>query len=83
MLVFQLWDPANPMRSLDVFVKEPIAFDALLRDAVSKDIDGIPVRVASIEHLIEMKQAAGRPRDLDDIARLRQIQGEGEVHDEG
>ena len=83
MLVFQLWDPANPMRSLDVFVKEPIAFDALLRDAVSKDIDGIPVRVASIEHLIEMKQVAGRPRDLDDIARLRQIRDEGEANDRG
>jgi predicted nucleotidyltransferase len=69
MLVFQLWDPTNPLRSLDVFVKEPIAFGALLRDAVSKDIDGIPVRVASIEHLIEMKQAAGCPRDLEDISR--------------
>src|SRR5450759_3777056 len=67
MLVFQLWDPANPMRSLDVFVKESIAFDSLLRDAVSKDIDGVAVRVASIEHLIEMKQAAGRPRELEDI----------------
>jgi hypothetical protein len=83
MLVFQLWDPANPMRSLDVFVKEPIAFDSLLRDAVSKDIDGVVVRVAGIEYLIEMKQAAGRPRDLDDIAKLRQIQGEGEANDEG
>ena len=51
------------MRSLDVFMKEPIAFDSLLRDAVSKDIDGVAVRVASIEHLIEMKQVAARPRD--------------------
>jgi len=30
-----------------------------------------------------MKQAAGRPRDVDDIAKLRQIQGEGEANDEG
>lgn len=78
MLVFQLWDPTNPMRSLDVFVKEPIAFDSLLRDAASKDINGVVVRVASIEHLIEMKQAAGRPRDLEDIAKLRQIRDDGE-----
>ena len=64
------------MRSLDVFMKEPIAFDSLLRDAVSKDIDGVAVRVASIEHLIEMKQVAARPRDQEDIARLRQIRDE-------
>lgn len=83
MRVFQLWDPANPLRSLDVFVKEPIAFAALLRDAARKDIDGIPVRVASIEHLIEMKQAAGRPRDLDDIDKLRLIRDEAKADEDG
>ena len=77
MHVFQLWDPNKPLRALDLFVKEPIAFGSLLRHAEVKDIDGIPVRVASIEHLIEMKRAAGRTRDLDDIAKLRQIRDEG------
>lgn len=73
MLVFQLWDPNNPMRSLDIFVNEPIPFGSLMRDAVFKDVDGLGVRIASIEHLIEMKQAAGRARDADDIAKLRQL----------
>jgi hypothetical protein len=73
MLVFPLWDPGNPLRSVDVFISEPIAFAALLRDAVAKDLDGLIVPVASIDHLIEMKQAAGRARDLDDIEKLRQI----------
>lgn len=73
MRVFPLWDPANPLRSVDVFIDEPIAFEQLLQHAVTKDLDGLSVRVASIPHLIEMKQRAGRPRDLDDIAKLRQI----------
>ncbi|MDR7192925.1 hypothetical protein [Luteimonas terrae] len=73
MLVFPLWDPANPLRSVDVFIDEPIAFEHLLQQAVTKDLDGLPVRVASIPHLIEMKQRAGRPRDLEDIGKLRQI----------
>lgn len=73
MLVFPLWDPANPLRSVDVFIDEPIAFEQLLQQAVTKDLDGLAVRVASIPHLIEMKQRAGRPRDLDDIGKLRQI----------
>lgn len=76
MLVFPLRDPANPLRSLDLFIDEPIAFDRLLRDSVLKDVDGLSIRIASIEHLIEMKQSAGRPRDLDDIAKLRQIRDE-------
>ena len=73
MVVFPLWDPANPLRSVDVFIDEPIGFGDLLADAVAKDLDGIEVRIASIPHLIEMKLRSGRPRDLEDIDRLQQI----------
>jgi hypothetical protein len=73
MLVFPMWDPANPLRSVDVFIDEPIAFADLLAHAVTKDIEGTPVRIASIPHLIAMKQRAGRPRDLDDIGKLQQL----------
>lgn len=82
MLVFPLWDPMNPLRSVDVFIDEPVEFGELSRDAVLKDLDGVAVPVASIEHLIRMKQDAGRERDRDDVAKLRQIrdQGPGEGH---
>ena len=73
MMVFQLWDPKNPERSVDVFVREPLYFPTMLADAVIKDLDGVPIRVASIPHLIAMKQVAGRRHDLDDIEALRQI----------
>lgn len=73
MLVFPMWDPTNPLRSVDVFINEPIAFDQLLADAVIKDVDGLHVPVASIAHLIEMKRISGRARDLDDIDKLQQI----------
>src|SRR3546814_4900646 len=62
MMVFQLWDPANLERSVDVFVREPLDFGRMLADAVVKDLDGIPIRVASIRHLILLKQSAGRDR---------------------
>lgn len=77
MLVLPLWDPNNPLRSVDVFIGEPIAFDHLLRDAVRKDLDETSVLVASIDHLIEMKEGAGRSRDLEDIEKLRQIRDTG------
>jgi hypothetical protein len=76
MLVFQLWDPANPERSVDVFVREPLEFRVMLSEAVLKHLDGVPICVASIRHLILMKLAAGRPRDLDDIEALREIAAE-------
>lgn len=76
MLVFQLWDPANPEQSVDLFVREPLDFDGMLAEAVVKDLDGVPIRVASIRHLIRLKQAAARPLDLDDIEALREIAAE-------
>lgn len=71
--VFPLWDPGNPLRSVDVFIDEPIEFGALLAGAVAKDLDGVRVPVACIPHLIEMKRRAGRPRDPDDIDKLQAI----------
>ena len=73
MQVFQLWQPGNPLRSVDVFVREPMDFDELWNGSSIKDLDGVPIRVAGIRHLIAMKQVAARPRDLDDINALRQI----------
>jgi hypothetical protein len=72
-LVFQLWDPGNPLRSVDIFVREPIDMRLLSAEAVIKDLDGVPIRVASIRHLIAMKRLAGRRHDIDDIEALRQI----------
>lgn len=39
-------------------------FDELERAATEMDLDGLRVRVASIDDLIRMKLAAGRPKDL-------------------
>jgi Nucleotidyl transferase AbiEii toxin, Type IV TA system len=73
MLVFQLWDPSNDRRSIDVFVQEPFPFEEMLAEAAIKDYDGVKIPIASIRHLIAMKAVAGRPRDLNDIAELTKI----------
>ena len=74
MQVFQLWDPRNHQRSVDVFVREPVKFGDLWRDSVVKVYDGIPIRIASIAHLIAMKSGTHRARDQEDIGKLREIQ---------
>lgn len=73
MLVFSMIDPANPMRHVDLFVSHPIPFHELWAASDVLDLDGILVRTASVEHLIRMKQEAGRPRDLEDIDMLLQL----------
>ena len=73
MQVFQIWDPENPIRSVDVFVREPVKFEELWAQSITENLDGVPIHIASIEHLIEMKKLAGRERDILDIQALEAI----------
>jgi nucleotidyltransferase AbiEii toxin of type IV toxin-antitoxin system len=61
--------------SLDLLAKPPgaPAYPALKMGAEPIELDGREVLIASIEDLIAMKRAAGRPRDLDDIEALEEI----------
>ena len=49
-----------------------------LRDAAGEDlvVEGVRIRVASLDHLIAMKEAAGRPKDLLMASEYRVISDE-------
>ena len=51
-------------------------FSVLDEKATDVDMDGLVVRVCSLEHLIEMKRASDRPRDRDDLEALEAAQGD-------
>lgn len=77
MMVFTLWDPDDPLRSVDLFVESPIDFEELWGRAVVADVGGTPVRIASIPDLIHMKRMADRPMDREDILTLEHIEERG------
>jgi hypothetical protein len=51
-------------------------FEELERDAEMIDLDGTAVRVASLEELMTMKRAAGRPQDLIELELLGALRDE-------
>ncbi len=55
----------TPYGDLDVLadVAGIRSFDELLSAAEEMEVHGVPVRVASLDHLIAMKRAANRPKD--------------------
>jgi len=76
MQVFSFWDSSNTRPTVDIMLSPEVPFEELWAAASAMDIGGHEVRVASIEHLIRLKVAAGRPQDLADIERLRaKLQG--------
>ncbi len=74
LTVFSLWSPSHPGTEVDLFVQEPFDFGEAWRrrmDAVLPD--GTTVRVVGLDDLRHLKQASGRPRDLDDLEKLDEI----------
>lgn len=49
-------------------------FDEMRERALVVDLDGNEVAIVSLDDLIRMKRAAGRPADLDDIAALTEVE---------
>lgn len=76
MRVFTMLDPRDPFFELDLFVESPIPFDELFGHAKPVTLGGREIRIASIDHLIQMKRAASRYKDLDDIQELERLRDE-------
>ena len=51
-------------------------FEALDAEASDVQMDGLTLRVCSLEHLLAMKRASERPRDRDDVEALEAAQGD-------
>jgi hypothetical protein len=68
----QILTLTTPDGGLDLLVEPDGApgYPTLRRRADQIDVDGIVVRVASVEDLMAMKRAAGRPQDLVDLESL-------------
>jgi len=71
--VFSLWHPAMPGFEVDIFVEPPMPFEELFGRASRATIGNAEVPIAAIDDLIEIKRAAGRPRDVEDIEALLRL----------
>jgi predicted nucleotidyltransferase len=71
MQVFSFWDSTVTRPTVDVMLDPVVPFDELWANSVTTIIGGYLVRIASIKHLIRLKEAAGRSQDRVDVERLR------------
>ncbi|MDP2819502.1 MAG: hypothetical protein Q8O29_14785 [Polaromonas sp.] len=73
MLAFALREPGLAGSVIDVLVRPDVSYERLIADAVNGELFGRQVKVACIDHLLEMKRIANRPKDQLDIAALEKI----------
>lgn len=71
MFVLQLWSDQHKATPIDVFVTEPFPFAEEYAQAPQFEIaPNLWAPFVTKERLIEMKRAASRPQDIEDIRKL-------------
>lgn len=78
MKVFTFYHPERQISQVDVFVKEPLRFDAIEKELLWIKARDVVVPVVSLTHLKMMKRIAGRPQDIADIEALEELEKEDE-----
>jgi len=73
--VFSLWHPELPGFEVDLFVEEPFDFDHVWERRVDVSLADTSAPVVCLEDLLVLKRAAGRARDLEDVAALESLLG--------
>lgn len=82
LTVFSLWSREHPLAEVDLFVSDPVGFDAAYGRAARFALEpNLEATFLSLEDLIATKKVAGRFKDRDDIENLLQIHA-GEVSDD-
>jgi hypothetical protein len=69
------YSPRLPVthQTVDIFANYPLDFESLWHDSVPIQLRAASPRIAAIDHLIVMKEQAGRPQDLVDICMLKKL----------
>ena len=76
MTILNLYSESYPTTPVDLFVEEPFDFAEVYEKAVVAEVDGTEFRFVDLNTLIAMKEAAGRPVDLEDVRQLRLLDDE-------
>jgi len=76
MLAFSLRPERPEDAVVDVLIRPTAGYAQMAAEAVRMDVGGVPIPVASIRHLIEMKSGAGRDIDRFDIDALQRLNGD-------
>lgn len=77
IMVLSFFDAADIGQSVDLFAEYPMDYQTLIGRSVEKDLGTVRARICSLDDLIAIKSAAGRPVDRDDVAALTEIRKRG------
>lgn len=76
MIAFGLQDAQARIPTIvDVLIAPVIDIAAAMQRAEQRDLNGVPVTIASIDDMIALKRGTGRAQDQSDIEHLERLRG--------
>lgn len=76
LVVFSMWNPNRPGLEIDLFVEEPFNFEEVYGRSLRVPLRHTWATVVALADLLELKRAAARPIDLQDVSALESILAE-------
>ena len=73
LIAYSFFPSTGAHMSIDVLIDCPVHFDELWAQKVARKVDEYEIYLASVDHLIEMKQYSDRVQDKQDIILLSKI----------
>jgi hypothetical protein len=74
LTVFSLFSTTHPATEVDLFVESPLDFESAFKRSLSLEVaPGVKATFVGIHDLIDMKRAAGRQQDIEDVERLEAL----------
>lgn len=73
------WVLLTRLGRLDImqWIGDNSLWEALSPSAIEDEVAGLAIKLVSYEDLVALKEQAGRPEDLTDLQRLRQVRDSG------
>lgn len=81
LVAFALRGPKSDGPTVDILIDPPIDVALALSRGERRTLGATSVRVASVDDMIHLKQAAGRAQDLADVEHLRRLSERGPNED--
>ncbi|HSX04682.1 MAG TPA: hypothetical protein VLG76_08145 [Rhabdochlamydiaceae bacterium] len=69
LIAWNFYDPVNPLNQVDII----ITYDLKSTHVKKLKTPSGGICILSIDELIKMKQASGRPQDLEDVKALKEV----------
>jgi len=69
LIAWNFYDPSNPLNQVDVLIN----YDLDNQDIKEIETSLGTIRILSLDELIKMKAASGRPQDLEDVKALKNL----------